>query len=361
MPPKKNTATPTILIGEFDVELMTQNELKMYVEALQEEHERMRKARNLYQKDNSELLNFLSSLQDDIIHNKKIIMQKNLELQDQMLEQEKKLKFEDELVTIMKMENINQEEKSIVETYINLITTKIHNKEKEQELLNNINEIDREIEDLEFVYELISIQSKGKNLAEQTKANKTSRNSFEDLITDNLINSLKTREKFYLNKIENLQAIWGEIPITENNPFSSEIAKMTTYFKDIYLKNIKTIKKLQFVLDELEKELKYITSNIRDIRKERSDLVFEDFLLSPRPSLISTLSICPEKLKKLEELTCENYLLRNKLEMAMKEHYDLKKKFAFAIRRIYQIADFKAFFLEKKLNTRTQSYPRRFA
>lgn len=360
MPPKKAAAVTT-LVGEYDVELMNKNELKMYVKALEEEHERMRKIRNLYQKDNSELKNFLISIQDEATHNKKIGMQKNIELQDQLLEQEKELKFEDELVKAMEIENNNEAEKDTFESYIKLITKKLQNKQEESELLKDINEKDREIKHMQYIYELISTESKESYFSEYEERSKTFNNSFKNIVTENHKNLLENFEKFSQNKIENLQAILGENnSIGEENQFSNEIAKMTDYFKDIFWKNIKTMDELQSTIALLERDLKYITRSVSKVKKENAELYYENQFRSSSRSLISldpSFSIL--KLKKLEELTYENYLLNIKLEMLKKEYSELKRKCVSALRRIYQAADFKALLLEKKLSA-LQNYPRRF-
>lgn len=360
MPPKKAAAVTT-LVGEYDVELMNKNELKMYVKALEEEHERMRKVRNLYQKDNSELRNFLNSVQDEVTHNKKIVMQKNIELQDQLLEQENELKFEDELVKAMEIENNHEAEKDTLESYIKLITKKIQNKQEESELLKDIIEKDREIMHLGYIYELISTESKENYFSEYEERSESFNNSFKNIMTENHKNLLENFENFSQNKIENLQAILGEDnSIAEANQFSNEIAKMTDYFKDIFWKNIKTIDELQFTIADLERYLKYITRSVSKVKKENAELSYENQLRSSSRSLIpSDPSFSTLKLKKLEELTYENYLLSMKLEMLNKEYSELKRKCVTSLRRIHQAADFKALLLEKKLSA-LQNYPKIF-
>lgn len=357
MSPKKSAAVTT-LVGEYDVELMNKNELKMYVKALQEEHERMRKARNLYQKDNSELRHFLHSVQDEATHTKKIGMRKNIELQDQLLEQEKELKLEDELVKAMEIENINQAEKDTLESYINLITTKHRNKKEEAELLKDINEKDREIKHMQYIYELISTESKENYFEDYEERSKTFNNSFENLVKENHKSLVENFEFFSQNKIENLRAILGDISIGEDNQFSDEIARMTDYFEDIFWKNIKTIDELKSTIEHLERDLKTITIRFRRVKRENGELSSGNQLRSSSRSLISKdPSFSADKQKKLEDLTYENYLLGIKLEMLNNEYSDLQKKFVSAIRIIYQAADFKALLLEKKLSASAlQSY-----
>lgn len=359
MSPKK-TAAVTTLVGEYDVELMNKTELKMYVKALEEEHERMRKVRNLYQKDNSELRNFLNSVQDEITHNKKISMQKNVELQDQLLEQEKELKYEDQLVKAMEIESNNEAEKDTLESYIKLITKKLQNKQEENELLKDIDERDREIKHLQYIYELVSIESKENYFSAFEETSKTFNNSFKNTVTENHKDLLENFENFFQNKMENLQAILRKNnSVGENNKFSDEITKMTDYFKDIFWKNIKTIGELEFTIEDRERYLKYLVRSVSKVKKENAELLFGNQIRSSSRSLIpSDPSFSTLKLKKLEELTYENYLLSMKLEMLKKEYSELRRKCVSAMRRIHQAADFKALLIEKKLSA-LQNYPSR--
>lgn len=350
MPPKK-PVKPSI-VGEYDLELMTEEELRMYLVALQEEHSRMRKARNLYSKDKIQLLTILKSTQENILNIQGIDIQKSLKIQELMIGEDQKLKYEDALNKIFELEEINKAEKDTLQTFITIKTAQMLNKEEEEAIIKDICERDREIQKLEFILEGIEVDLQENHFEKYHKLSNDCKDHLKNTVKEHSENFFRVVEEFSQNKIEKLQAIWEDSPRTDKNSFTNFIVQMNEYFKDIYWKNIKTVEELQSTLTDLKKELNTLTLNLRDVDEENNSLRECIRLpVSPTNSFAkSSPSFSQAKSKKLTDAMYENYLLTIKLHMLNKEHADLKEKFVSALRKIYQKADFKVFLLEQKLS-----------
>lgn len=349
MPSEKTKAAESVLVAAYDVEEMTENELITYVEALEEEQERMEKARSLYSKDKNELLNVLKSVQDDIFKAELVSMPESQKIQ---VEDERDLELEDEFYKIQELEHISAEEKNNLQTFLHLRTVETLNREEETDLKKGIAERETDIQHLKYTFELMMVHSKENSFTKYHESSKHFVEYFENFVAKYNDNYLKMLEEFSRDNMKQLQDILGDLLTEAGSSFIDSIATMTEYFTDIFWKNRQAEEELLQTLFDVKKKLHTVTLKLRDATKDNSELAnhINRFRCNSYDVVQTSPPYGQAEKNAIEELTCDNYSLSLKLQWLNKEFSDLKAKFLAALRKVYLTADFKDLVKERRLS-----------
>ncbi|XP_055946989.1 testis-specific gene 10 protein-like [Argiope bruennichi] len=352
MPPKKKPVSGPV--GVYDVEIMNEDELKQYIEALKEESERMKAAFTDHQRDKRELEDLLSDAQEDILSRYRTLMQKEIELQELLSESHDILKDEDKKHLIEELETNKKLAQNTIDNFIEVQEIDMFRQDELKKLQKNLNDRNREVENINLTHRLISTDLKEQTEEEWVNMMEKRKHSLEEISEEFNEKYLEERRKL-VEEEENIMntiidSLFGKD--SDKYPSTNEVEKMSWYFKDLFWKNLKASANLKVRVESLETELNKLKMLLRDAENENKELL-QSIEASNYSSKNNNDQAVPEKDdfddKQLDYLTYENYTLNEKLRQVTEERNVLRNKFISAMRSIYKKADFASFLAEQMI------------
>ncbi|XP_035231856.1 uncharacterized protein LOC118203686 [Stegodyphus dumicola] len=349
MGPKK--APETSIVGEYDVELMNSDELKMYIAALEEELKRMWSACNVHQNDNREYRGFLKLSQEHATGITEEIFQANVKIQESLNEINEELKSEDKLHAIIKIESNENDDREALESFVMVKTEEAENFKKEGALRTAIEEKDRQINDVQLSWLFTLIDLKEKKEESSSIFCRDLKNAFDDFVQQYLVEFQQKKFDFHEKKMAKLTSIlegdYG-IQFLKNNA-ASDIEKMEYYFRDIFWKNIRIFDELNEEKSYLKKEYEKLRSSLNAAKQKNRKV---QLVKGKKAEIKSNIDVDEDALPfnlKLEQLMYEHDCLEEKLRRETNEFNLLKERFIKALRDIRFKANFRTYLAEQKL------------
>ncbi|GBN35791.1 hypothetical protein AVEN_215711-1 [Araneus ventricosus] len=349
MPPKKKPDSEAV--GIYDVEIMNEDELKQYIEALKEESERMKTAFIYHQRDKRELEDLLKNTQEDILSKYERLMQKEIELQ-QLLSESSDILNDEYKKQLIKDLEINKElTQNMIDNFIEVQEARMFQQDELKKLQKHLNDREKEVDNIKLAHRFISTDLKEQTEEEWTNMMEKRKTSLEEISKEFNEKHLEERRKLFEEEENVIDAILDSLfgKDSDKYPSTNQAEKMSWYFKDLFWKNIKASVNLKVKVESLEKELNKLKMLLKDAEHENKELLksFEakNYSLQNGEQTASERDDFDDK--QLEYLTYENYTLNEKLRQVTEERNILKDKFISAMRDIYKKADFASFLTEQ--------------
>ncbi|GFU10060.1 uncharacterized protein NPIL_22541 [Nephila pilipes] len=348
MPPKNKPDSS--MVGVYDIEIMNEDELKQYIQALKEESVRMKEAFTEHQRDKRELQILLKNTQEDILNRYEVLIQKELELQQLLCESSDTLKTEEENQLINDLGRNEKLVNALFDNFTEAQAVEMFQLGDVASLEENFQFNKRVVDDIHLAHKLISADIEEKNEEEWTRLMEMRKNSLERVSLEFNNDYHSKKLEFFDEKINTLTGVWEGSTKEDyhKNPAAEQAEKMSLYFKEIFWKNIKASANLKAKLENLEKELCKLKMSLRDAQKENTELLkaTEEQKLEESTN---TFSCNMDVDKRLDAVTFENDTLKEKLKQVTEERDNLRRRFISSMRKIYEKASFSSFLSEQML------------
>ncbi|GIX76754.1 uncharacterized protein CDAR_20871 [Caerostris darwini] len=350
MPPKKKKPD-SVQVGIYNVDLMNEEELKVYIEALKQESERTKTVFINHQKQKKELEDLLKNTQEDILDRYEILIQKEIEVQHLLCHSNDVMKEEGRHQMIMEIESNKDLASHMLDNFTEVQMTKMFQRDSRAGKKDNLQDRAREVDHIKFLDKLVT-----ENLEEETEEKgilmREERKKNMGKVSEDFVESYHiTKSEFLDDKTNELTNIWEEdMDNFHNNPLADQSEKMSFYFKELFWKNITASVNLKIKETSLEKELNKLQMLLRVAEREHKELLatVQQPDLSPQvdTTFLETKNLDDER---LNYLIFENDTLKEKLRQITEERDVLKNRFLSTMRGIYQKADFANFLAEQMI------------
>ncbi|GIX76757.1 uncharacterized protein CDAR_20881 [Caerostris darwini] len=339
-------------IGIYKVDLMTDKELKDYIKVLKEESEIMETFLIDPQSKNMALQNCLDNTETVALIEYGKFIQKEIALQQLLSETNESFKDEEKRQFMLEFESNQELARNVLCNFEKVQETSAIQLEESDCNRVNLNDRDKHVENINFLKKVVEADLKEQTHEEWDTLMTKRRDALEKVSTEFCKKYHNMQLDFVDDKLKVLASSWDDALIKNFKGNGNAVSKMNLYFKEIFLKNIKTSVNLKNKLRNLEKELRRVNNLFKDAKEKNKELLNivqnRDRGRGP-PCDAGIVRAENLDMKRLDELIFKNNIMTGKLRQITEERDDIKRKYIAQIRRIYHKADFKSYLTEQML------------